>query len=33
MSGATVSFVIFWSAVGGATLLLLVARSFLRALH
>gem|GEM_PF-385059 len=26
MNGATVSFVIFWSAVGGSTLLLLAAR-------
>jgi hypothetical protein len=30
MSGATVSFMIFWSAVGGATVLVLVARRVLR---
>ncbi len=31
MSGATVAFVIFWSAVGGSTLLLLLVRELVQA--
>jgi hypothetical protein len=33
MDGATFSFLMFWSVVGGATLLVLGARRFRRGLH
>ena len=33
MDGATMSFMIFWSVVGGATLIMLAARQFRRGSH